>query len=401
MSGPRATSRASLLTARGRGAIAVIAAEGPAALDAVEAHFHSANRRRLAEQALGQIVFGQWRDGAEGEEVVLCRTGDLQLEVHCHGGLVASQRILAALAEAGCCVEPWDQWVRSHATSLLEAEADLALAAAATTRTAEILLDQRHGALQREVGAIVAALRAGGDSLAGTVRDRLQALLERSALGLRLTRPWCVAIAGRPNVGKSSLINALVGYQRAIVYDQPGTTRDVLAAETAIDGWPVRLTDAAGLRSEPADALEAAGVDLARRQLAEADLVLWVIDASSLSPSELAAPGEAARAQMAAEAPEALCEAPLVVVNKTDLARPAPVQGMVPISALSGAGLPDLLSAVARRLVPAPPAPGAAVPFTVRQQELIQGALARIEGGDASGAARWLEQIGRPQPPSA
>ncbi|HYO24170.1 MAG TPA: GTPase [Lacipirellulaceae bacterium] len=393
MSAPRGTSRASLLTARGRGAIAVIAAEGGAAIEAVDAHFHPANGRRLAKQAPGQIVFGHWRDGPAGEEVVLCRTGDLQVEVHCHGGLVASQRILAALQEAGCSIEPWDQWLRSHAASVLEAEADLALAAAATTRTAEILLDQRHGALQQEVTAIVAWLRDGGDPRAGAALGRLQALLERSALGVRLTRPWCVAIAGRPNVGKSSLINALVGYQRAIVYDQPGTTRDVLAAETAIDGWPVRLTDSAGLRAEPADALEAAGVEVARQQVAEADLVLWVLDASSLSHAELAAPDHAARAQITAEAPDGFRGAPLVVVNKTDLASPAPAEGVVSISALSGAGLPALLSAVVERIVPAPPARGAAVPFTPRQQDLLKGAIARLEAGDASRAEQLLEQI--------
>jgi tRNA modification GTPase len=88
-----------------------------------------------------------------------------------------------------------------------------------------------------------------------------------------------VVIAGPPNVGKSSLINALLGYQRAIVFDQPGTTRDVLTATTAIDGWPVELADTAGIR-EGDDAIETEGVARALAEIRAADLVVEVWDAS-------------------------------------------------------------------------------------------------------------------------
>src|SRR5690606_16577637 len=116
--------------------------------------------------------------------------------------------------------------------------------------------------LQREIDAIGDEIAAGGEDVPARfeeARRRLAALVDRAPLGLHLTRPWHVALAGAPNVGKSSLLNAVLGYGRAIVFDQPGTTRDVLDAVTAIDGWPVRLTDGAGLR-ESVDALEAAGV---------------------------------------------------------------------------------------------------------------------------------------------
>ena len=121
-------------------------------------------------------------------------------------------------------------------------------------------------------------------------------------------------IAGKPNVGKSSLINALVGYDRSIVHPAPGTTRDVVAASTAIDGWPATLCDTAGLHGG-GDAIKHNGIALASRRIAEADLVLLVFDASVRWSEE--------DADLLAGLPDAL-----VVHNKidaaaaSDLARP-------------------------------------------------------------------------------
>ena len=105
-------------------------------------------------------------------------------------------------------------------------------------------------------------------------------MLQFRDLGLHLTTPWRVVLAGAPNVGKSSLMNAIAGYQRAIVSPTPGTTRDVVTVTTAIDGWPVQLADTAGLR-ETQDELESAGVALADAAIGEADLVIVVSDASA------------------------------------------------------------------------------------------------------------------------
>src|SRR6185295_10091722 len=190
--------------------------------------------------------------------------------------------------------------------------------------------------------------------------------------------PWRVVLAGRPNVGKSSLINALVGYNRSIVYDMPGTTRDVVTAITAIDGWPVELSDTAGLRAG-SDSLEQAGVQLAREQLTRADLVVLVFDMSQAWP--------AADDSLISELPSAL-----VVHNKcvlppaTEHARPPGIL----TSAVAGTGLADLERAIARRLVADPPVQGEAVVFAENQIAVLGHVLAAIESGDMLRARQFL-----------
>jgi tRNA modification GTPase len=407
-SAPSGAASASLLTPQGRGAIAVIAADGAAALAAVDAHFRAANRRRLEDQSINAIVFGHWVDApsqvaehSHGEEVVVCRSGPAQVEVHCHGGVAAAERILAALSAAGCCVDGWREWSHQGAICQLAAEAEIALASAPTLRTAAILLDQRGGALRREIEAIRSDL-VNAPASSEAIRERLAKLLDGSVYGLRLTHPWEVAIAGRPNVGKSSLINALVGYERAIVFDQPGTTRDVLAAETAIDGWPVRLTDSAGLRTTD-DELEAAGVDLALRHLVRADLVLWVLDATDLSRDEMADAAGLARRLLQEEVGADLATAPLAVVNKIDLVSALPIPPLtdaVVVSALTGQGLYQLLAAISHRLVPDAPQEGQATLFTERQVSWAQLAQQLLNAGDVQAAVDAVAKFlaGEPGP---
>jgi tRNA modification GTPase len=164
------------------------------------------------------------------------------------------------------------------------------------------------------------------------------------------------------------------------VFDRPGTTRDVLTASAALDGWPVELADTAGLRGDawlraPHDAIESAGIARARASMAAADLVLLVCDAS----------------QWWTEADEELMSTiaePLVVHNKCDLPGAAGV-GRPPglaVSALTGEGLLQLIAAISRRLVPAPPAPGSPLPFTLRQVRQLQAAQQAVERGDLAAA---------------
>jgi len=265
------------------------------------------------------------------------------------------------------------------------------LAEASTLRTAKILLDQYHGALRQELIEIREQLC---NDLAGRAAERLQKLLASAELGEHLTRPWQVVLAGFPNVGKSSLINALVGYQRAIVFDQPGTTRDVVSATTAAHGWPLRLSDTAGLHAST-DELESAGVALAHHQLQEADLVLWVVDASQLQPGWEESVQETARQQALKVSTSLDWARVLLVVNKIDLSPGAVLSSSdaVATCAITNEGIADLLERLADRLVPSPPPDGAAIPFTFGQIALLQETLACCERGPADEAANILEKL--------
>lgn len=345
--------RAALLTPPGRGAVAVVALHGDGAAAIVGMHFTSPSGTTPTFE-LNRIRFGRWRSNVEnsaeqGEELVVCRRGDEQFEIHCHGGDAASAAILSALQRGGCAIVPWQQW--HDDADPITAEVRIALAAARTTRIASILLDQPE-ALQSAFDRVRQLVEHGHR---GTALEFVEQLLGRAALGRKLTEPFHVVLTGRPNVGKSSLLNALLGYRRAIVFDQPGTTRDVVTAATVVDGWPIELSDTAGLRTT-GDELETAGVAAARRRLTEADLVVAVYD--------LTEPWTAEEAAILTAHPQAI-----VVLNKadatemSDASRPAGLR----TSATTGLGIEELLATIATKLVPNPPQPGEAVPFTPRQ----------------------------------
>jgi tRNA modification GTPase len=170
----------------------------------------------------------------------------------------------------------------------------------------------------------------------------------------------------------------LLGYQRAIVFDQPGTTRDVLTATTALDGWPVELADTAGLREGATD-IEAAGIARAREQIAGADLVIELRDATAEAFPRL---------QLTS------ANSLLIVYNKCDLKPPA---GDCPpglaVSAKTGQGIDQLCHWIPERLVPNPPPRGAGVPFTEKQIAGLQESKHRLAGGDVAGAQQSLKML--------
>ena len=365
------------LTPPGRGAVATLLVEGEGATRAVQKRFHAGNKLPLASLPGDRLAFGHF-GSSPGEEVIVRRRSRQWVEVHCHGGDAAVAMIEAALVQEGCRAVGWPCWVGTCREDSIAAAARLALATARTERTAAILLDQLAGSLRREIRAIQDDL---DNRNAPAAARRLGTLLGRADVGRHLVEPWRVVLAGQPNVGKSSLINALVGYPRAIVHHAPGTTRDVVSATTAVDGWPVELSDTAGLHQGD-DPIERAGVELAGRKLAAAELVLLVFDASRRWSD--------ADRLLADSWPGAL-----VVHNKSDLppsSGPTRPAGR-PTSALTGQGIGSLVDGIAGRLVPKEPEPGAAVAFTAAQIDALAAAAEALRRGNLHGSSGALAEI--------
>ncbi|PQO44919.1 GTPase [Blastopirellula marina] len=360
MSFPADKTLVAVLTPPARGAIATVAVRGPQAVSLADRFFHSLGGKTLGEANVGKILVGHWQAAEEevGEELVAAKLEDDYVEIHCHGGVQASERIVNHLQSAGGEPVSFTAWAGYQAPDSIVWEAERALPSAPTEQAALHLLDQHQGALSREVTSIQALFEA---EQWDDAQQRLDALLHWAPFGLHLTNPWSIVLAGPPNVGKSSLLNKLIGYDRAIVLDMPGTTRDVLHAMAALDGWPVQFSDTAGIRISE-DEIEQAGITKAKAALEQADLVLVLHDATDLRPHEL---------------DDSLRELPaaLHVVNKIDLAADLALPDtaeMLATSAVTGQGVLELISAIVARLVPQRPEPGQAVPFTPRQVACFQ-----------------------------
>ena len=380
-------TRIALLTPPGKAAIATISLHGPDAWTMLRAAFVPRQGTLPEEPVTGHFWFGRLHD-----DVILAVKSADRFELHCHGGPEVVRLLQEQFTSQGARIVAWTD--ETDPLTVL-------LSRAPTARTAAILLDQRNGAWDvllpsphrgrgagGEGGSIpgmdiiegASALTpnpspsgrgepdflpsphrgrgAGGEGAAPPPNQsalaRLRALIP---LGQHLVEPWTLVLAGAPNVGKSSLMNALAGYTRSIVAPTPGTTRDLVRLRTAIDGWPVELIDTAGLREADAS-LEAKGIELARAALAQADLRLWVLDGANSPVLPLEG------------------EDWLMVINKVD-APPAWDWSSLPkalrISALAGTGMAELCAAISARLVPAPPLAGEPVPCLSEHMAMIEG----------------------------
>jgi len=346
----------------GRAAIAVIRISGPAS-SALTAALAGARPppRRLSLRTLRDPETGDVLDRAVAVWMPgpATFTGEDMAELHLHGGLAVRQAVLRALARfPGCRLADPGEFTRraflAGRIDLTEAEAAADLIEAETEAQRRQALRQLDGVLGRQVAAwreraidllarTEAALdfsdegdvddaaldaRLAGD--AASLRDAIRAMLADGRRGERLREGFCVVLAGPPNAGKSTLLNALAGRDAAIVSDIPGTTRDAVEVRCDLGGLPVLLVDTAGLR-ETADPVEAEGVARTRRRMADADLVLRLAPAGS--PDR--------RQEDGAAVPPTLA-----VATKADLAGSASgVEGLA-ISALTGAGLDALLAAI-------------------------------------------------------
>ncbi|MDO5581725.1 MAG: 50S ribosome-binding GTPase [Planctomycetia bacterium] len=251
-------------TPAGRGAVGTLRLKGPGALEAVHKFFQVKNSDK-ADYPTDRPVFGYFLLGPDlHEEVVLHKIDDQNLELHIHGGDRICRRILDRLQEQGGEEVFWRDLAGSPQTVVEEAIALLPFAP--TAQTAAHLLRQSKNGLQKTL-----------DHLSDLDAKELDDLLILSELGRHLREPFSLLLIGPVNAGKSSLINSLLGFDRVIVDPEAGTTRDAIAAETVLDGWPIRIMDTAGIRSTN-DPIEREGIRKIRKFLIDADLILFLLD---------------------------------------------------------------------------------------------------------------------------
>lgn len=345
----------SRLTSNAPAAIAVIEVRGARALELVQGHWSSMHGTSGLEA--DRIRYGTFRSqpgvaSSVGEAIIAVRRNPDTIELHCHGGQLAASSILRALTDAGAQEIGAQEWIAREVHGETAAEATADLLRATTLRTASILMDQVRGALDQAWGEIERLKSYGRFDEASEIAA---AILRWSDVGLHLIHPYRVVLCGPPNVGKSSLLNRMLGYARAVVHAEPGTTRDLLAETTSIEGWPVTLIDSAGVRQSQHD-IENLGIELARRAIATADRLLLLID-----PSE----GWTAEHQAIWQAHPENC---LLVQTKSDtlpgISSIANIPAHAfPVSSVSGAGIDPLMNALGHALVPEIPPAAGAVPF--------------------------------------
>ena len=374
---------AAISTPPGRGGVAVVRVSGPKAF---------AIASRLAGRPLGAAQAGRFYHATfrhsghvldDGLVLVFSAprsyTGEDVVELQCHGGSVPPRRVLEACLSEGARLARRGEFTQraflNGRLDLSAAEAVIDLIDARTDRAADDAVARLGGAAAEAFEAMYAsaldlssrvehALDFDEDELPqdfakrlardmDALRARIAAHLATAREGRLLREGALVVLAGPPNSGKSSLLNALLGERRAIVSDAAGTTRDSIEEGVSIGGWPVRLVDTAGLRAT-SDAIEAEGVERAEALIAGADIVL-ALDCDRPGAIRLHA--------------------------KCDL---GPGDGL-PVSSLTGEGLPELRAAIAARLeqLATKGAEGCGADVTTRQKELLEAAAAALARANA------------------
>lgn len=378
---------ATCITPPGRSAIATIRATGFLSLAEFDSLFQSVSGKPVSEFGFGKIVVGNWSnlEGAS-EELVVTPVSDSELQIHCHGGTAPINAILASLESIGFVIGLNSRKTMAQASGL-ETEIQSGLWNARTTKIAEYFLHLAKGTLVRQVDRLIEL-----ENIPRLLAE-LEALSQSFQVGQFLARPISTVLAGRPNAGKSSLNNQVLGYSRSIVLDQPGTTRDILCETTTIEGWAFEFSDTAGIRN-PSDAVETAGVEFAKNRLQLADIVLHVVSLehgldqaiAELDHEDFNFPG--------------VQKALLTVFNKADLLdinEKKTVEREFPevllTDALRGMGIDRLLARLKNLSVPEDPPFDQPPLFTVRQKELVDRAILATRRGQQKSAVNYLVQL--------
>jgi tRNA modification GTPase len=400
---------AAIATGGAVSAVGIIRVSGPGAVAPAESIFRPKSGIKMSEAEDRKLVYGELL-GGEGQVIDLCLctvsrapgsyTGEDTAEFHCHGSPVVLSEGLRALFKAGARQALAGEFTKraflNGRMDLSQAEAVIDLIEAETVSAAKNAAGQLKGAVRRKIDGVYDALvdlsahffavidypdedieafeLKNYEKVLSGAESSLRALLSTYDRGSVLKNGVRTAIIGRPNVGKSSLLNALVGFERAIVTPVAGTTRDTIEEKLRVGNVLLRLVDTAGLR-EAADDIERLGVERARRAAEDAALVIAVFDGSRpLSDDDRAVLDIAAGARQK-----------IAAVNKCDLGSGAELGALrdklgepVFVSAHTGEGVDALAAEIERRFSGGLPVPDGELLTNGRQADALWRALASI-----------------------
>jgi tRNA modification GTPase len=383
--------------------IGIIRISGSRTLEVLDRVFTPMRGEPMSRREDRKLILGRFFD-SDGQALDICLatvshepnsyTGEDTAELQCHGSPTVLAQGLRAIFAAGARQAKAGEFTRraflNGRMDLTQAEAVIDLIDAETAQAAKNAASQLDGAITRKTDAIYSELtaicshyhavldypdediedfelRAYESTLRGSIKslERLLATFQRGSVMKNGVR---TAIIGRTNVGKSSLLNALLGYDRAIVTAVAGTTRDTIEEKAVVGGILLRLMDTAGQRAT-ADPVEKLGVERARSAASAAELVIAVFDASEpLTPEDKAVLEEAKAAPKR-----------LFVCNKSDLAPAFSLESALRVSALTGDGIGDMEKAVADLFPPGETVPAGEVLTSPRQADAVSRALDYIQ----------------------
>jgi len=337
-------------------------------------------------------------------------TGEDLVEFSCHVGLMVPARLLEALYAAGARPAVAGEFSRRAVLNgkldLLQAEAVGDLIDATAPAQAGAALHQMEGGLSRRIGELREELigleallaydidfpeeddgpvsRATIEARRVSVAARIDAMLASAPAGERLREGALVVLTGAPNAGKSSLFNALLGSNRALVTEVAGTTRDAIEAHTDFLGWPVRLVDTAGINASP-DRIEKMGMEMSGRYVSAADLVIKCVEADKMVEAEAVALWDETLPSARTDSPVLSVLSVLLVRTKCDLSPPS-APGL-PVSSVTGQGLDQLRRIAGERLF------GARLPLADLEPALTRGRHRDALGKAQSALAEAREQL--------